>query len=42
MAPTLDDYIDESETYDADDADEIPTDLREEVDAEIGDVHSSE
>lgn len=41
MTPTLDDYIDESETYDTDDADGIPDDLREEIDAKIADAHSS-
>ncbi|MEA1930024.1 hypothetical protein [Halohasta litorea] len=41
MAPTLDDYIDESETYDADDAAEIPNDLRAEIDTNIDDAHSS-
>lgn len=41
MAPTLDDYINESETYDADDADGIPNDLRTEIDAKIDDAHAS-
>lgn len=39
--PTLDDYIAESETYDARDTDEIPDELKAEIDEKIDAAHSA-
>lgn len=41
MAPTLDDYLNESDTYDADEVDSIPTERRAEIDEKIDEAHSS-
>ena len=40
MPPTLDDYIDESEKYDADDKESIPSDIESEVNRKLDEASS--
>lgn len=40
MAPTLDDYIEESEKYDTDDKEDIPSEMESEINNKINTASS--